>query len=1005
MRPNLFLQALLLLLPCIFICASAQQSSKEHIQVSGTVIEKTSGLPAIGASVVISGSSGTGTVTDGQGTFMLGDVSPDAVLIFSSIGFKSIEVPVSGRTVIDVTLEEDNTVLEDVVVIGYGTAKSKDLTGSIANIKSDEILSVPVSSPMGALQGKVAGVQIVNSGEPGASPTVRVRGVGSFDSAYQGPLYVVDGMFFDNIDFLDNGDIESITVLKDASSAAIYGVRAANGVILVTTKKGVKGQAKINYNGYAGVQTPTHMVRMANSAQYTELMKEAGDLSNINASIQKWGGKDGVPTTNTDWYKELLNPGLIHSHSLNVSGSSTMSSYMIGGSYFDQEGIMKYHSHYRRYNILAKGAFNPFSWLSVGATFTVSNGLRNIGDVTAFRDAFLLPSIVPVYDESNTESFPKKYASPTDAAFTNGYYANPVARADYYDSKTSSLRFLPSVTVDVTLIPSKLKYHFGVSQEYHEYSTTTYKPVFNVWSQQTNSQSQLTKKRDSYNNSIIDNTLTYTDSFGKHNINVMAGHSSRWENYRMLQGEAKNIAGDGSNQYDYVSLGDADTRLASDDGFSYRGLSFFGRVHYDFDGKYLVSATIRRDGTSKYQEHWGTFPSIGLGWVISQEKFMSKQKVFDYLKIRGSFGILGNDKEPASDGFAGTDSEYYAAFGDKLYPGVALNNVFSWLKWEKVHEYNMGLTFSSFDGRLTGDIDYFNRTTTDAVVMNTVPITLETVLANSGSIRNEGVEISLGWSDKVGDFSYSVGLNATTLKNRVVSIQKGIDYILTGTAENRTIMAVGQAMNSFFGYKVIGIYKNEAEVKSDPIAVANGYKPGYLKYADMNNDGVLDDNDRTYLGSPYPTFTYGGNVSLAWKNMDFGLTFYGLTGAEVANSKSGFRNYASTMNFTEKYYNNHWTTSNTDSKNPSVEGLMKAANGKLNGYFVQKAGYFQVQNISLGYTFKKLFDRADARVYLSADRPFSFYSYEGFNPDITTGLDTTTYPMYSTYSIGVNITF
>lgn len=972
--------------------------------VSGTVTEKSSGLPAVGASVMVKGSR-TGTITQIDGTYSLDGVSDQATLVFSSIGFKSMEMAIGGRSVINVALEDDATLLEDVVVIGYGTARSKDLTGAISTVKSDELVTTPVASPMGALQGKIPGVQIVNSGDPGATPTVRVRGVGSFDSSYQGPLYVVDGMFFDNIDFLDNSNIESITVLKDASAAAIYGVRAANGVILVTTRNGVKGKASITYDCYVGIQRANHLVKMANSEQFARLMGEYGDLTNINASISKWGGSNGVPSTDTDWYDELLGTGHIQSHSLNVSGSEEKSSYLIGVSYYDQDGIMKADSGYERYNILTKGNYKPFEWLNLGANVTISNGKRTIGNNTAFRDAFILPSIVPVHDDKNADATPEKFASPGDAGFANGYFENPVARARYYDSKNTSLRVLPSVFMDINLIPDKLKYHFSLSQEYHTLNSRAYTPAYVVYSMQSNTQSTLTKAQHNYNNTIIDNTLTYSDSFGKHNVTAMIGHSSRWENYRMLQGVAKNIAGNGDSQFMYVSLGDADTRLASDTGFSYRGLSFFGRVSYDYDGRYLVSATLRRDGTSKYQEHWGNFPSIGLGWVISQENFMKNQKVFDYLKLRASWGILGNDKEPASDGFAGTDPAWYATFADKLYPGFTIKNVFSWLKWEKVKEYNAGISFSSLDGRLTGDIDYYSRLTTEAVVTNTIPITMETVLANSGSIRNQGFEFQLGWMDKIGDFGYSIGLNAATLKNEVVSIQDGVDFILTGTAENRTIMSVGHPMNSFYGYKVDGIYKSEEEVKADPIAVANGYKPGYLRYVDIDENGVLDDSDRTFLGSPYPKFTYGGNISLAWKGIDFGMTFYGVAGVSVANSKSGFRNYASLMNFTDRFAEDHWTPSNTGSKNPSVEGLMKASTGQLNGYFVQKANYFQIQNVQLGYTFDKLFGHFKTRVYLSASQPLSIYSYEGFNPEIASGLDTETYPMAATYSIGASITF
>ncbi len=362
----------LILCLCMILASTAMFA--QNLTVQGTVTEQATGYPALGTSIQVKGTT-NGTVADMDGNYLISNVPSNAVLVFSAIGMATQEVPVGGRSSINVALVEDHLMLDETVVIGYGTAKSKDLTGSIASVKADEIVSTPISSPMGALQGKVAGVQVVNSGAPGSTPIVRVRGVGSFDSGYQGPLYVVDGMFFDNIDFLDNTNIESITVLKDASSAAIYGVRAANGVILVTTKNGVKGQTKLTYDGYYGVQKATNLIKLANSAQYASLMKEYGDLTSVNESIRLWGGSNGVPSTDTDWYDELLGIGTVTNHSINLSGSGEKASYVLGVSYYGQDGIMKAPSNYKRYNIISKGDYTPYNWLRLGANITVSNGL------------------------------------------------------------------------------------------------------------------------------------------------------------------------------------------------------------------------------------------------------------------------------------------------------------------------------------------------------------------------------------------------------------------------------------------------------------------------------------------------------------------------------------------------------------------------------------------------------------------------------------------------------
>jgi len=993
---------------CLFVILSTATAFAQNISVTGKVTEKTTGEAALGVSIVVKGNESNGTVADDLGNYKI-SVPSNATLVFSAMGMGTQEISVNGRTVINVQMSEDTQLLDEIVVIGYGTAKSKDLTGAISNVKSDEIITAPTSSPMGALQGKVAGLQILNSANPGATPTVRVRGVGSFDSSYQGPLYVVDGMFFDNIDFLDNSNIESLTILKDASSAAIYGVRAANGVILVTTKNGIKGQTHVTYDGYFGIQQASNLLDLANSSEYASLMKEYGDLTTVNLSIQRWGGSNGVPSTDTDWYKELLKTGTITSHSVNVSGSSDKASYLLGVSYFYNNGISKGNNDYTRYNILSKGDYQPFKWMKVGANITVSNSTRNNADLSAFRSAFILPSFMPVYDENNAEAYPEKYASTLDAGLSSGYFLNPVARAKYNDSQNKYLRVLPSLYAEVQFIPEKLSYKFSVAQEYNIGNVKTYTPTYYVSGNQMANINSLSKQIDYNYNTIIDNTLTYTDMFGKHGLTAMLGQSVRYENYRFLQSSTKKIAGDGSKNYQYISLGDEGENTTTDGGTSYRGISFFGRLSYDYDSKYLVSATMRIDGSSKYQEKWGYFPSVGLGWVLSNEEFMQDQKAFDYLKLRGSWGLLGNDKEPASDGFAGLSTNYYN-MNNQTYGGLLIANTFSWLKWEVVREYNAGITFSSLGGRLTGDIDCYNRLTNNAVVTNTIPVTMETVLANSGKILNSGLEFQLGWHDKVGELGYSIDLNATTLHNEVREIQgDDLDYILTGTAEFRQIMKVGKPMNSYYGYKTDGLWTSEAEIASaGSFATQQGAQVGYLKYVDANGDGDFDSDDRTYLGAPYPKFTYGGNIALDYKNWDFGLTFYGVAGIDICNAKMAMRYWAgANMNFTHDYAKDHFTSTNTGSKNPSVAGLIAAANGQINDYFIEKANYFQIQNIQLGYTFKKAFKAIDTRVYLSAQNPLTVFKYQGLTPEIVdaTGLDRETYPMARTFSLGVKITY
>lgn len=987
--------------------------------ISGTIIDAFN-EPVIGASVHVKGTN-LGTITDIDGKYTVANVPEDAVILFSYIGMISQEISAGGKTTINVQLAEDTQNLEEVVVIGYGSAKAKDLTSPITVVKGEALLSIPSTSPMGAMQGKVAGVNIVNNGTPGEGPEVAIRGKGSFSNS--SPLYVVDGMFYENINFLNSNDIQDMSVLKDASAAAIYGVRAANGVVIITTKKGQRNQkAQITYNGYVGFQKATNVLEMANSYEYATMLMEASYeayQSTMKASIDRFGGSYADADfhnwsygADTNWYDELLRSALITNHSLGISGGTERSIYSVGMSYLKQDGIMDVKNGYDRLNFRAALEFDATNWLKVGFNGVFSNSNQVLPNNAAWQHAFNTPGLIPVYDEKNEEAFPKKYASPGSIGMDNNFN-NPVATADYFDSKKENYQVMTNFYAQFQLIPDKLNIRTSYNYDYASVRAREYTAPYWVSSGQHLETSELKKTEITNYNYIWDNTLTYNEQWGNHSFKGMLGYSMRQQQMRELWGKAFNVP-DGKDEWLYLSQGNAEGVTLGDKGHRYRGQSYFTRLSYDYAGKYLLSVTMRADGSSKYQEQWGYFPSIGAAWVLTEEGFMKNQKVFDYMKLRASWGRLGNDYVAASDGFASITTGNLASgvFGNATIPGYQNTTYFSWLKWELVDETNIGLNFATLNSRLNVDFDYFHRMTKRAVISPRLPFDNKTLAGNYGKILNQGFDLSANWNDRVGrDFSYNIGVNLSYLKNKVKDLGD-TDYIRGG----KTINMVGQEMNSYYGYEMIGIYQTPEECAADPIAVANGLVPGDFKYRDLNGDNVIDGDDRKALGSYQPDFTYGINLGLNYKNFDFEISTYGQAGGEIYNRKRALRYSQANFNFDKAQYENRWTGAGSTNSHPSAAALIKGWNvsdQRVNSYFVESSDFFRIQNITLGYSLRNIkmgsYTMPGIRFSVTADRPLTFFKANSFTPELgakdSEGWDTEVYPLTSTYSFGIQIDF
>jgi len=992
-----------LLISIVFIAITIPLSAQQ--QVSGKVVDE-SDAPLPGVSIqVLNTLRGAFSDPDGNYTIL---ASPSDTLVFSMVGMVSQRIRVGNRPVINLKMLTGTTRLQEIVIIGYGTQKVKDLTAPIISIKGDELTKQITSNAMQALQGKVAGVQIINSGIPGGGSTVKIRGVGSIGD-YANPLYVVDGVFVDNIDFLSSGDIQEITVLKDASAAAIYGVRAANGVILVTTRKGSTKKPVITYDGYYGIQLPVNIVPLANREQYVTLLNEANQ--NTSGYIPK--DPSDYPAS-TDWYSELVRPAGTTNQNVDISGLNDNTSYSVGGSYFYQQGIMDSKNDYQRFNFRGRFDQDVSERFRIGLNTVVSKYYRNIPNDGAFFGAFVNPPVYSVYDESNLSAYPVRFGAPQTYGFGN-QYGNPVATSYYFDNKERGNKLVFSIFGEYDIIAGKLTYKVSYNSDLNNWTSRGYVPEFNVGGSQGVRSSSLSKTSGVSSRQIIDNLLTYRNEIENTSFTILLGQSTRMERSETLTGSAINVPGI-DEQSKYLITGSFRDRFATDGATAFNGLSFFSRGTFNNADKYLATVTFRADASSKYQQKWGFFPSAGFGWVLSEEEFMADQNFFDYLKLRASWGLLGNDNVPANSavvlGQTGAGSS--GIFGDRLVDGVGAQTVIqNFLEWEVVNEFDLGIDFEILDNKITGGIDYYHRITNNVVFF--APIAsgggIAELLGNNGSVLNNGVELNFRYNRIVTDnFSWNLGMNITTIHNKVIKLQ-GRDFIpgalVRGNYATRT--QVGHPIGSFYGYEIAGVYASETEALQDPVSQAIKDK-GFFKYKDQNGDKIIDNDDKVFLGSSIPLLIAGVDFGLVYRQFDLSLGLQGQVGNKILNAKRMNRDVFADGNFDRDFYDNRWTPDNHSDKYPSAEANNFSFIQQANDFFVEDGSYVRIQNIQAGFTTEMIKFIPKLRIYLSSQRPFTFFLYNGFTPEIggtpiSSGVDNSVYPMQSIYTLGLKLDF
>ncbi len=1001
---KLFTRLLTLLLLCCGLSAIAQD-----VRITGKVTDSV-GAPVNGASVTVKGTR-NGVATDAGGGYSI--MAPaNGTLVITAIGYSTVEVTLNGRNEVNTSLYGAATQsLDQVVVVGYGTLRKRDLTGSVASVSGAELAKQPVLTATQAVQGKVAGVQVITSGDPNALPVIRIRGTGTM-LAGANPLYVVDGVINDDIRNINSADIVSMEILKDASATAIYGMRAANGVILLTTKRGRTGKMLINYDGTVGVKEASHLVDMAGARQYAGYLNEAniyyGTLDTlINQATLNAGA-------NTDWYDEILKKGLFQNHNVSVSGGGDKINYFLSAGLLTDEGIIR-TNRFNRFTIRSNNDYKISNNFKVSTILSYSRTDTRFVDLGAFNVAYRAAPYVPAMRDG-------KYGN---TSLSNNV-GNPLLDQDKNNNTGRGDRFQGTIIGEYKPISwLTLRTSFGVDKNNFDTRSFAYKyanagpnNVFlTAGSNQVRNISSITVGQSAGNRWIWDNTATIVKKVGDHNFNFLVGTTSEDIRNTTLGGSRQTTFDDPSQWY--LNSGLTTNQTNYNDGDKSTRNSYLARLNYNFSDKYFLTATGRYDGTSRLPSYnrWGFFPSVGAGWVISSESFMNDEKIFNTLKLRASFGKVGNDQIASSlfTPLATTNLPYF--FGTPS--GQVLNFRLEQLadpnlKWEVTTETNIGLDFATLSNRLSGTIDIYNRRVKDALVIVNVIATLgdpdNQYVTNAATFRNKGVELGLNWADNINrNWKYNISGNIAYNQNRIENLNGGT-AIADGNVSGQgftTLSDNGQPIGSFYLLEVQGIFQSAAEASGS--AQPNA-RAGDLRYRDANGDKVIDEKDRVFQGSYQPKITFGVNGGVTYKMIDLSVGGYGTAGGKIYNGKKAARGDFRD-NIETKVANGRWTPNNPSTTIPRANTSVLPNST----YFLEKGDFFRINNLTIGYTLAKgglsRLKLQNLRVYASAQNLVTFTGYSGFSPEINNGstlaagIESNIYPTTRTFAVGVNLGF
>lgn len=989
----------------------AQQQAKT---VTGTVTD-VSGEPIIGANIRIKGTT-TGTITDIDGNFSI-EAKPQSVIEVSYIGYLTQETVINNQKSIRFLLKEDTKTLDEVVVIGYGVQKKADLTGSVANINTEKLNTQSNANIGQALQGKIAGVDIVSQGgAPGSGTRIMVRGIGTLNNA--SPLYIVDGMYMNSIDHINPNDIASIDVLKDASSAAIYGSRAANGVIIVTTKEGsnTEGKPIIDLSVNLGISTASKFLDMLDAkgwAEVTTIARQAIGKPALDMAT------DLANKPDNDWQDIMFRPALMQNYNLTVKGGGKYSTYYTGLGYFNQDGIVK-GTNYQRYNIQSKndykrGIFSAGTNLII--SFSHDKPLHQ--ELRGGMIGTILQSVPTLekYDDTREGGYGGTYGDVVNIP-------HPLAIIDdnIMDRYNENVKIFANLYAQIELFKG-LKYKLNLTPDF---SFERYKNYLNKYDfgLATNSITQLTERQRRRRNILVENLLTFDRTFGEHKISALAGYTYQDSRFRHIQAYGEGLP-QGLEEID------AATTNRSNEGNSWRSVltSILGRVFYSYQNKYLFTATIRRDGSSKFGKNnrYGYFPSFSLGWNVAEEKFMENVHWLDQLKLRGGYGVLGNqeiDNYQYSSTIT-TGINYPDGNGGLLQGAFPKNFANPDIKWEETAMTNVGIDFMAFNNRLSLTADYYVKNTKD--ILLTVPIPISSggandPIRNAGKIRNNGFEFNLGWMDQPNpDISYGINLIGSFNKNKVIAMGSESGSIKGGSTNQNITTSETKAGYPIGGYWLIstaGYFNSQEEVDAyakDGKKIQPAAEPGDIKFVDANNDGVINDDDRVFQGSPFPDFTFALNGNMRYKNFDLSIGLQGVLGNKIYNAtRQTLEDVTKGSNFLASCLD-YWTPENKNASHPRLTWDDPNRNTRAESdRYLENGSYLRLRSVQLGYTFPQTWFKGaiqHARVYINAENLFTITSYSGYSPDVNAdnanyrGFDNFIYPTNRTFMLGLNVTF
>ncbi len=1000
----------------------------QQMTVQGRITDAASGESIPGVNIVIQGTT-VGAVSNLNGEFTIEAGGPDAILVFSFVGFTTQTIPLEGRVYVVVSLLEDIISLDELVVVGYGTQKKSDLTGAVSVVNTEDLAKVHTNDISKILQGQASGVTVHTSGEPGANPRIMIRGIGSFQN--NAPLYVIDGVPVSGMSDFAPDDIESIQVLKDASSCAIYGARGANGVIIITTRKGESGALKVTYDGNYGVQNIVKRMELTNRVQFQEMntVARSNDIgfwapARANDSTSQYF----IDSLDTDWQKEALKSAYITEHNLSLSGGSETASYLVSMNYFDQTGTIDGPGpRYKRYSFRVNSDFTRGKFKFGEAIYYSHSDKINLTTSqwgNTMVDLVLGTPTIGVYDERNEGG----YAGASDYIHDQ-IIPNIIAFNNLFESNSKRNRLLAVVFGEYEII-NGLSYRLNLSFDRTDWQDTYFLPKYFVGDRYRNDIAYLNDTRGDHVITLIENTLNFSRQFGKHNLTLLAGYTAQYGRWQQLSGHAEGY------EKPYFKVIDAGPNLpksVTGTQTEHAISSLLGRINYSYDDKYLLTANFRRDGSSRFGKdyRWGNFPSLAVGWKISSESFFQVGFI-NALKLRAGYGIIGNEQSVPDYQYAAYLNQYTTyVIGNQLPPASIQTQLASEdIHWEEKTTMSVGLDAAFLANSLEFSVDYYYNEATDLLLRLPLPLSNGSnanPYQNAASMSNTGWEFYVSYRKRSGDFYYEINANASTLKNEVLKLGR-LDVPINTWMSNTE---VGKPVGEIYGWEMIGIFQTREEIDNSPYQTA---APGDVKFRDMNTldtdgnptgepDDIISDDDRIYLGSALPKVTGGININLGYKGFDLSVFMQGGYGNKIVNRIYQIMNEMKYGNYSLESYENYWRLIDPDQ--PELGGTTNEYprptvnnpnnNTRMSQRFLQDGSYLKVQNLQLGYslnssTLARIPVVDNLRIYVSAQNLFTFTKYDGYDPDIGNdglfyrGLDNGSYPSPRTFLAGIKIT-